>query len=289
LITFIIFDRYFIWCSVFYGGVIHVIRRVVLASVSFAALCNLANAADMYVPGPVGGYKDGPVAGPLWNGPYAGINGGYAWGGSDDLSAVVTCCFRIITPAAFTTAGFDSKGWFGGGQIGYNWRPAGAGGYKDGPAYGNFVFGVEADIQGADITGSGTVSGTTPGSTTAVAQTSLDWFGTVRARLGYAIDNVLLYGTGGLAFGGVHDKLIYPGTTVAADATATRTAFAAGGGVEYAFNPAWSAKVEYLYFDLGDVTLKSGNGLATAVFEHEYNAVRAGVNYHFLPGYEPLK
>jgi outer membrane immunogenic protein len=103
--------------------------------------------------------------------------------------------------------------------------------------------------------------------------------------LGYAFNNVLLYGTGGLAFGGVQDKLTYLGTTVTADAT--RTAFAAGGGVEYAFNPAWSAKVEYLYFDLGDVTLK--NGLSTAVFEHEYNTVRAGVNYHFLPGYEPLK
>jgi outer membrane immunogenic protein len=194
---------------------------------------------------------------------------------------VVSCCFRIITPAAFTTASFDSKGWFGGGQIGYNWRPLGAGGYKDGPAYGNFVFGVEADIQGADITGSGTVSGNAG---SAVARTSLDWFGTVRGRLGYAFDNVLLYGTGGLAFGGVQDKL-----TTAVTADVTRTGFAAGGGVEYAFNPAWSAKVEYLYFDLGDVTLKNGNGLATAVFEHEYNTVRAGVNYHLLPGYEPLK
>ncbi len=223
-----------------------------------------ANAADMYVPGPAGGYKDGPVAGPLWNGAYVGINGGYASDGNSSLTVVED-------PA------FASSGGFGGGQIGYNWQPMGAG-YKDGPAYGNFVFGIEADIDGADITGSKTVSGVT-------ASNTLDWFGTVRGRAGYAVGAALLYGTGGLAFGGVDDKLTSGGTTKADNST--KTGYAAGGGVEYAFNPAWSGKVEYLYINLGSDTVVKG--LDKATFDHEYNTVRVGLNYHILPGYEPLK
>ncbi len=220
-----------------------------------------ANAADMYVPAPAGGYKDEPVAAPLWNGAYVGINGGYAWGGNSDVTA-------YVDPS------FAPTGWFGGGQIGYNWQ---------GRLHPNLVLGIEADIEGADINGSGTVTGA------ATASTSLDWFGTLRGRAGYAVGNALLYGTGGFAYGGVQDKLTVSGTPVQHDATAT--GYAAGGGLEYAFNPAWSAKAEYQYINLGkdSLALTSGGVVGSASFDHEYNTVRLGLNDHILPGYEPLK
>ena len=116
-------------------------------------------------------------------------------------------------------------------------------------------------------------------------QDNLDWFGTVRGRVGYAVGAALLYGTGGLAFGGVDDKLTVGGTTKADNST--KTGYAAGGGVEYAFNPAWSGKVEYQYINLGTDTVV--NGSDSANFDHDYNTVRVGLNYHILPGYEPLK
>ncbi|MGC2629446.1 MAG: outer membrane protein [Rhodomicrobium sp.] len=247
-----------------------------LTLASVVALAS-ANAADMYVPGPAGGYKDGPAPVESWNGAYVGINGGYAWGGNDSLSTTVNGNCQVAVCPVTTTHSFASDGGFGGGQIGYNWQPAG-GGYKDGPAYGNFVFGIEADIDGAGISGSKTVG-------TATADTNLDWFGTVRGRVGYAVGAALLYGTGGLAFGGVQDKLTVGATTVPHDTTAT--GYAAGGGLEYAFNPAWSGKVEYQYIDLGTDTVVNGSDKAT--FNHDYNTVRVGLNYHILPGYEPLK
>jgi outer membrane immunogenic protein len=220
----------------------------------------------MYVPGPAG-YKDGPAAAPVWNGPYVGINGGYAWGGNSDVTATQNPV--TIDPA------FAPSGAFGGGQIGYNWQ---------GYSHPQLVLGIEADIQGADINGSGTVSGLP-----ASAQTNLDWFGTVRGRVGYSVGAALLYGTGGFAYGGVKDKLTVSGTTVQHDATAT--GYAAGGGLEYAFNPAWSAKAEYQYINLGtdSLTENSGGVTGNAKFDHEYNTVRLGLNYHVLPGYEPLK
>ncbi len=236
-----------------------------------------ANAADMYVPGPAGGYKDGPVAAPLWNGPYVGINGGYAWGGDSDLDVT---CTKNCGNFKDTSKSFASQGGFGGGQIGYNWQPAGTGGYKDGPAYGNFVFGVEADIQGANIGGSATIIG--PGGTPYTATDTLDWFGTVRGRVGYAFGATLLYGTGGFAYGGIEDKL-----SGSAAKSYIGTGYAVGAGLEYAFNPAWSAKVEYLHIDVDDD--RSPKTEDSADFNHVYDTVRVGLNYHILPGYEPLK
>jgi outer membrane immunogenic protein len=225
-----------------------------------------ANAADMYRPPEGVSYKDAPAPMALWTGPYVGIDGGYAWG-RDSVAGIEG--LRLLAPPA--PVSFASNGGFGGGQIGYNWQ------------HDHLVVGVEADIQGADIAGSGTLK-------SATADNKLDWFGTVRGRLGYSIGAALLYGTGGLAFGGVQDKLTFGGKTNTHNATAT--GYAAGGGLEYAFNPAWSAKAEYQYINLGGDTLTAADQLQTTVtakFEHEYNTVRLGLNYHIHPGYEPLK
>jgi outer membrane immunogenic protein len=224
-----------------------------------------ANAADLYRPAEGVSYKDAPVDAP-WVGPYVGINGGYAWGGNSNLTPPAVTPPPVITlQGGAGDPSFSAKGWFGGGQAGYNWQT------------GQIVYGVEADIQGADITGSVTAGGAT-------ATNNLNWFGTARGRIGYAAGAALVYGTGGFAVGGVHDTLT-SGTTVAHDATAT--GYAVGGGLEYAFSPRWSGKAEYQYINLGKDDL-TNNG-ATASFDHDYNTVRLGLNYHVHPGYEPLK
>ena len=126
------------------------------------------------------------------------------------------------------------------------------------------MLGLETDFQGADISNSGS---------------KMDWFGTVRGRLGYAVDRVLLYGTGGFAYGDVSTPL---GSEI-------QHGWVAGGGVEYKFNPSWSTKVEYQYINLNaqdDSVGRLGDG---EWGRSRVNTFRAGVNYFVGNVYEPLK
>jgi outer membrane immunogenic protein len=145
------------------------------------------------------------------------------------------------------TAG-EPSGLMGGGQLGYNWQS------------GQFVFGAETDIQfsGAD-------------DTFAPWKFANPWFGTLRGRAGYAFNNILVYGTLGLAYGELK------GTFLALDETRTEVGWTGGVGAEYGFTPNWSAKVEYLYMDLASRSFSitgTDNGLHA-------NLLRLGVNYHF--------
>ena len=169
----------------------------------------------------------------------------------------------------------SSYSWVGpylGGNLGYQWgttsnnptRPAGiAGGIQGGYNWqsGQFVFGAEADIQLAAAN-----------DTFAPWKFSNPWFGTVRGRAGYALRNVLLYGTAGLAFGELAGE-----TVGLVSENHTNLGWAAGVGAEVGFYGNWSAKVEYLFVDLASSTFAitgASNGLSANVF-------RAGVNYHF--------
>lgn len=147
-----------------------------------------------------------------------------------------------------TNNGIDPAGIAGGGQVGYNWQT------------GSFVFGAEADIQisGAD-------------DTFAPYKFSNPWFGTVRGRAGYAINNMLLFGTFGLAYGDLQGQLN------GIDESKTLFGWTGGLGMEVGFTPNWSAKVEYLYMDLGSRAFSItgvNNGLQSSY-------LRFGVNYHF--------
>jgi outer membrane immunogenic protein len=264
------------------------IRRILLASASVVALTAAASAADMYVAPAPGGYKDAPYV-PSWAGFYAGVNGGYGWANPSTVSDTET----TNSTQTVLSKSFSPDGGFGGGQIGYNWQP-GTSGYKDGPGLGSIVLGIEADIQGADIKGSGNVA--FDPSHFATGSTEINWFGTVRGRLGYAIGNALIYGTGGFAFGGVHDKLSKqdPDGAQTVSDSKTATGYVVGGGLEYLFSPKWSAKVEYQYLDLGSTTLTADSIVIPKFNEkldadHAFSTVRLGVNYHFTPVYEPLK
>jgi outer membrane immunogenic protein len=140
------------------------------------------------------------------------------------------------------------SGFVGGVQGGYNWQS------------GQLVFGVEGDIQatGAD-------------DTFAPWKFSNPWFGTVRGRIGYAFNNILFYGTGGLAFGELR------GETFGLSESHTNAGWTAGLGAEFGLAQNWSAKIEYLYVDLAD-----SNFTITGVPNgYRFGLVRAGVNYHF--------
>ena len=141
------------------------------------------------------------------------------------------------------------SGFAGGVQAGYNWQ-------QNGP----WVFGVEGDIQASGAE-----------QTFAPWKFSNPWFGTLRGRAGYALNNVLFYGTGGLAFGELR------ATTFGLSESNTNLGWTLGVGAEMGFAPNWSAKIEYLYVDLNNsnfVITGASNG-------YRFGLVRAGVNYHF--------
>ena len=142
----------------------------------------------------------------------------------------------------------NPSGVLGGVQAGYNWQS------------GPLVFGVEGDLQanGAD-------------DTFAPWKFSNPWFGTVRGRVGYAFNNIMFYGTGGLAFGELR------GETFGLSESHTTAGWTAGVGAEFGITQHWTAKIEYLYVDLSDNRF-SITGVSNG---YEFGLVRAGINYHF--------
>lgn len=267
------------------------LRRTSLCVASAISLVASANAADLY--SPAGGYKDAsgvPVA--TWTGFYAGINGGYGWSASNStVYAEALADLRgphnprgtqkIVTSP---TESFDKTGGFGGGQLGYNYQ------------WNQFVFGVETDIQGSKIDGSGSAfASITPAfsrmssiSANTYRESGLDYFGTVRGRIGYTLGQALFYATGGFAYGGVSGlasatlgidtRATQTAYNYTVSTGATRTGYAVGGGLEYALTPLWSVKAEYQYIDLGsasgfvgyhtDTERARGYGESTRVLHH---------------------
>jgi outer membrane immunogenic protein len=187
------------------------------------------------------------------------------------------------------------SGFIGGGQIGYNWQA------------GLYVWGVETDFQWANITGSTTVTNSTQPSAsrtdivTAAGSQRIEWFGTLRGRLGWTpTPPLLIYATGGLAYGQVKTNVSFTGTdilfglpaggTSAVTRTDTRAGWTVGGGAEWMFASQWSIKAEYLFYDLGtqsiDQTLLVSSGFDgfTSIHSDAHyrgSIVRGGVNFKF--------
>lgn len=305
-------------------------KRLLMMQSILCASPFVALAADLPVRAPA----PAPVfVAPLftWTGFYAGVNAGYAWSAGNNINTFGSTIAahvgdedeggpfrnRAAAAALGATTSIPAKinGFIGGGQIGYNWQLS-----------SSLVIGVEADIQGiADSEGSGTVSTIVnverppgpPGSfyaTTLTGSRKLDYLGTVRARLGFLVTpSLLAYATGGLAYGkasarvgvlqtlefderedakhggGAHQPVA--GSLSFSD---TKLGFTVGAGAEWKFTQNWSAKIEYLYFDLGS---QSGSMSVAAVgpsgppisfvnairadTEFKGHIVRAGLNYHF--------
>ena len=284
-------------------------KRASLAVVSALMLAgSAAQAADMALKAPPP--PPAPVC--IWCGWYVGVNAGANWNGSSVQTigtpgfAAPTFAAEATTGAALatTSVGNHRVGFIGGAQIGYNYQLT------------NSVIGFEADIQGLTNNGSTSVSGASavPGfpteaftSTTTVSK-SVNWLGTVRGRFGIlANPNLLLYGTGGLAYGGVKanttiaqsDSGILPGPATAtyagtASTSTTRAGWTVGVGGEWMLMGNWSAKVEYLYYDLGKVSsatslIANAPGFASPTWvvnaqsSTRFNGsiARVGLDYHF--------
>jgi outer membrane immunogenic protein len=273
-----------------------IIKKLGLASVVWiaAASAGAAVAADLSpaYKAPVNAIA--PAAN--WTGFYIGGNVGYGWdSGSTRVSAVSTDPALAPALAAIFGAGSypaalspSANGVIGGGQIGYNWQlPP------------QWLIGLEADIQGSGIKGSAGQTLSPPGfDTTSTGVTkSIDWFGTVRGRVGFLVTpQWLLYGTGGLAYGQTKSSFTttdltggcVPNATLCANgaSSSVRTGWTAGAGAEAMLVPNWSVKVEYLYVDLGRRSMNiPASTIPAIVFNtstpFREQTVRVGLNYHF--------
>ena len=275
-------------------------RLALFASAGAVALGGAAFAADLPPQAPP------PPAPPSlynWTGVYAGINAGGHWRNSTlqfpttDSSGLdvgggygVSQAFGVIP----TTGASKVSGVIGGGQFGYNYQ------------LNNFVLGVEVDFDGASGRGSSSVVLSNPDNGFIFPEATqsterLDWLGTLRGRFGWTpVDRLLIYATGGLAFGqstasfSIYNNGAFPpiGAYVANQRS---TGWTVGGGLEYALPDSWSnwsVKVEYLYYDLGYSTgttyYQNIDGAGANEFSslsgrvlHNGNIVRAGLNYKF--------
>jgi outer membrane immunogenic protein len=211
-----------------------------------------------------------------WTGLYAGVNAGYGFSEFKDRDIGLPAGSVANSPATngslrVTGGSANEDGFIGGGQVGYNQQ------------IGSVVIGLEADAQYKDFgrrrsstgtyvfTGAPGAAFSPPSATLRFRNVSSEYFGTVRGRLGYAFDQVLIYGTGGLAY------------------DSENIGWAAGGGVEYAFTSSLSAKIEGLYVSLGqDRGINAVySGPAANILSlndpnsGEFAVVRAGLNYRF--------
>ncbi|MEP9378286.1 outer membrane beta-barrel protein [Aquabacter sp. CN5-332] len=181
----------------------------------------------------------------------ADMNAGYGYGYAPAAQPMSWTGFYIGANAGYSwgsSGPYSPGGFLGGLQAGYNWQFVGS----------PFVAGVETDFDWAGISD---------------GAYSLNYFGTVRARLGFAFERILAYGTLGFAYGGGQFEVL------GLSNNQTHGGWTIGAGAEFALDRNWSARAEYLYVDLGSSTYNSLIGPATLGFDG--NILRGGVNYRF--------
>ena len=223
-------------------------RKLTIKAIISAAclvLAGQAYAADIPYKAPPPDPMLSPAPVMTWTGFYVGANVGYGW-------------------ADVGVEGFSSDldGIIGGGQIGYNYQ------------MGQWVLGVEGDFQGSAESRSDT--GTVLGIAFTLDQ-QIQWFATLRGRIGYAFGPWMIYATGGAAWQNYELSVSALGTTVSDDAT--KLGWTIGGGAEWMFAPQWSLKGEYLYMDTGDTDVTLFGVTFTGRAQNHIG--RVGVNYHF--------
>jgi outer membrane immunogenic protein len=259
---------------------------------AFALAGTMAHAADMAVgPGPI-------VAGPYWTGFYiggsvGGISGtfdpttstvfnGVYFQSANDVAAVNATGAQKITTSNVTIAG----------DVGYNWQ------------WGNLVAGVEADIASIRLSGSTAPPAVPfPGAFTGASfniadSASANWLFTARPRVGYAVNNWLIYATGGVAITNLNAVFAYNDNAFAASEGLTisklTAGYTVGGGIEVGLWDRWTLRAEGLYLNFGTVSQASNNlaafvagppGFPGQPFQHSVDLKasigRVGLNYRF--------
>lgn len=235
-------------------------KKIVVAAAALMTTAAGTQAADLPAKAP---YYKTPVAQVYnWTGFYVGANAGFGFGRS------ATTVISPVPTSELTRLG--GLGALGGVQAGYNWQFGSLFGFD------NVVLGLEADIQGAGLDDNRTCGLTTIGPNCTAYHQKIDWFGTVRGRVGLATGPVLSYFTGGLVYGNVKTSFNDPNTGVSETFGNTRTGWTIGSGVEAALGGNWTGKIEYLYLDLGN---QSGAGVHAFGSDVRAQIFRAGVNY----------
>jgi outer membrane immunogenic protein len=255
---------------------------IALAAVLAASLG--ARAADLAPSYKAPIYSAPPAYG--WNGFYAGINGGMPFG----TTGASETGLPIGNVGATNDYNLDHKmsGWLAGITLGYNWQVS------------RWLFGVEFDIDAADMKGTGEVDGLAVTSRAGLggnianfvnAGEKIDYFGTLRARAGWLpTENLLLFGAGGLAFGHVkYSGNFHYSTPEDYDASESKLKYGwtIGGGAEYRIFANWTVKAEYLYYDLGKESIVADGTPPIPPFQAQYDfnthghIARLGVNYKF--------
>jgi len=217
-------------------------KRLALG-ILLASFAGAAYAADLPAPPAAPYSKAPPIVSPAtnWSGFYIGAMGGYASENTSDAGSL--------------------KGGLGGGTLGYNWQ------------FNTIVAGIEADGAFADISNS--VTGV--GAVTLAAK--IDALATVRGRVGVPVDQILFYGTAGLALADNKLDLTAPGVTVSD--SKTQVGWTAGAGVEWMFLPHWSLKAEYLYRSFSSTTFFAQFPPGLQLGTLKINSGQVGVNFHF--------
>jgi outer membrane immunogenic protein len=280
-------------------------KKPAIAIAVIALIGAPAFAADMAVKAPP------PAPAPAaydWSGFYIGANAGYGW---NDPTVAITPndnFFAAVGNAApFGPLAFNMSGAIGGFQAGYNWQ------WKS-----NWIVGIEADFDFSSVKGSASATSTLAGASFVTsASQNHRWFGTLRPRIGYlANSQLMIYATGGLAYGRVTDAVgIYSSTGIgligfgapprdlncslginpclAGNSSRTDVGWTAGGGAEYAWTSHLSLRAEYLFVDLGRDSLtviatqppvvpgRTTPTLTASYSAAAFNIVRAGINYKF--------
>jgi outer membrane immunogenic protein len=234
------------------------IRKLLLSATGALAVAGTVLAADLPTREAPPPYAPPPVF--SWTGFYLGAQLGYAWG---------TDSYTATSPffGTFANNSFTPNGVVGGAHIGYNYQ------------VGQFVLGIEGDVDGTSYSGSRSGGFATTGSSIPVQ-------GSIRGRVGVTLDRALLYITGGVAFAGVDTT--YQSFVGYDSFSRTQTGWTIGGGIEYGLTNNWSVRAEYRYADYGsfrDYPVSSAApvyGLGTNVQHNEtQHAVRAGITYKF--------
>jgi outer membrane immunogenic protein len=272
-------------------------KKLATAIAAIALVGTPAFAADMAVKMPVKAPPPAPVPVYNWTGFYAGLNAGAVCSrASANPGAFIAIAGGVDFPDRQAAGMFPSFlgsdcGFIGGGQIGYNFQSL------------NWVWGLETDFQGTSLHRSDNRSFPATAAfggfdaNTEQASQKTAFLGTVRGRVGFlTTQTLLIYGTGGLAYGQVSNNVSttgvpngFPGVTVSTGDTNTKVGWTAGGGGEWLFAPKWSVKVEALNYRLNSDTVSLNYavlpGVAPAAINYTFKndgvIARAGLNYQF--------
>jgi outer membrane immunogenic protein len=208
-----------------------------------------------------------------WTGPYVGLHAGYGWGRENDNQSGLFPPSEAgpppqePQPTLLRADKFNMNGFVGGAHLGYNYQIE------------QFVIGAEADLDYADLKGSHNYAYS--GVATGRLRMKSEWQGSLRLRAGYAIDNLLLYGTGGLAFanGKLSDSGLLSGAPYASSSSNTHLGWTIGLGAEYAFTQNWIGRAEVRYTDFQKKGYDTANGRVKAGW-HQTTAT-LGISYKF--------